>query len=339
MRKFLLMTVFALVGLAYAAVSRAGQNNPLQLSLPIECEPGRTCWLVNLVDLDPGPGIVDYKSGRQTYDGHKGTDLAIRDLSVMKKGVAVLAAAPGRVKGVRDGMADINVKIIGLENIKGRECGNGVLIDHGDGWTTQYCHLRKNSVRVAVGEQVKRGQIIGLVGNSGRAQFPHVHITVRYQGRVLDPFIGGGAGSGKLTKKISLWTIKAAKKLNDAAPGPFNAGFAAIRPKPRAIRRGLYQDEILPARSPALVFWAETYWPRTGDMISMRMLDPDGNVLAERSEKMEKTRAFQMFYIGLKRKALFWPKGEYTGEIILTRKPVPGGRPVRQILKRRLQIK
>ena len=48
-------------------------------------------------------------------------------------GVDVLAAAPGRVSRLRDGVADVSVKAAGATSIKGAECGNGVVIDHGDG--------------------------------------------------------------------------------------------------------------------------------------------------------------------------------------------------------------
>ena len=107
-----------------------------ELALPILCQPGRDCWLVNYVDMDPGPGRRDYACGKKTYDGHKGTDIAIRDLEAMKKGVAVVAAAGGVVRGARDGMEDIDFTRKGAPDIKGRECGNGVVIDHGGGWET-----------------------------------------------------------------------------------------------------------------------------------------------------------------------------------------------------------
>jgi D-3-phosphoglycerate dehydrogenase len=48
--------------------------------------------------------------------------------------------------------------------IAGRECGNGVVIAHEDGWETQYCHMRRGSVAVQPGERVARGQTLGLVG-------------------------------------------------------------------------------------------------------------------------------------------------------------------------------
>lgn len=63
--------------------------------------------------------------------------------------------------------------------------GNCVIIDHGLGLMTLYMHLEKFSV--AEGEQVRKGQIVGLSGATGRATGPHLHMAVRWQGAYLDP--------------------------------------------------------------------------------------------------------------------------------------------------------
>jgi murein DD-endopeptidase MepM/ murein hydrolase activator NlpD len=63
--------------------------------------------------------------------------------------------------------------------------GNCVVIDHGQGLLTLYLHL--SSIQVKEGEQVSRGQRIGLSGNTGRSTGPHLHLAVRWQGEYLDP--------------------------------------------------------------------------------------------------------------------------------------------------------
>jgi len=63
--------------------------------------------------------------------------------------------------------------------------GNFVVIDHGQGLLTLYLHLSEFKVRE--GDSVKRGQIIGLSGGTGRATGPHLHVAVRWQGTYLDP--------------------------------------------------------------------------------------------------------------------------------------------------------
>ncbi|MBQ7697131.1 MAG: M23 family metallopeptidase [Paludibacteraceae bacterium] len=63
--------------------------------------------------------------------------------------------------------------------------GNMVLLDHGYGYQTLYAHLFKSLVRV--GQKVQRGDIIGLVGNTGASVGPHLHYEVHRDGRPVDP--------------------------------------------------------------------------------------------------------------------------------------------------------
>jgi len=63
--------------------------------------------------------------------------------------------------------------------------GNWVVIDHGQGLLTLYLHLSKFSVKE--GDEVSKGQPIGLSGGTGRATGPHLHLAVRWQGVYLDP--------------------------------------------------------------------------------------------------------------------------------------------------------
>lgn len=63
--------------------------------------------------------------------------------------------------------------------------GNFVVIDHGQGLLTLYLHL--SEFKVKEGEAVKRGEVIGLSGGTGRATGPHLHVAVRWQGTYLDP--------------------------------------------------------------------------------------------------------------------------------------------------------
>ena len=63
--------------------------------------------------------------------------------------------------------------------------GNFIVLDHGQGLLTLYLHL--SEFKVKEGDFVKRGQIIGLSGGTGRATGPHLHVAVRWQGTYLDP--------------------------------------------------------------------------------------------------------------------------------------------------------
>lgn len=63
--------------------------------------------------------------------------------------------------------------------------GNKIMIKHEDGIETIYAHL--SEFNVCIGDEVKKGDIIGLVGNTGRSTGPHLHFEVRLNGNPVDP--------------------------------------------------------------------------------------------------------------------------------------------------------
>jgi murein DD-endopeptidase MepM/ murein hydrolase activator NlpD len=95
-------------------------------------------------------------------------------------GSDALAVADGVVTEVKDGIP---------ENIPGRDSravpitletvgGNHVILDVGGGHFAFYAHLQPGSLRVKLGDKVRRGQVVGLVGNSGNSTEPHLHFHI-----------------------------------------------------------------------------------------------------------------------------------------------------------------
>ncbi len=93
-------------------------------------------------------------------------------------GMNVIATRSGTIVVATDGVID------NPPNQVGEGCGNEIVIDHGDGFYTRYCHLTKGSVNKysSVGMTVRQGQIIAQSGNSGGSLGPHLHFEIREGG-------------------------------------------------------------------------------------------------------------------------------------------------------------
>ncbi|MEO5613558.1 MAG: M23 family metallopeptidase, partial [Cypionkella sp.] len=271
-----------------------------ELAFPVDCRLGDTCYIQQYVDHDPGPSAQDFTCGPLSYQGHDGTDIALASRAAMFAGVNVLAAGAGTVKGIRDGVADFAAPVAD------RECGNGVLVDHGGGWETQYCHMKQGSVRVKAGDDVLPGSVLGQIGQSGLAAFPHLHLSVRHNGAELDPFAPdtltscGAPGPG-------LWDQPFAYQPG----GLLDIGISAGIPDYPAVKAGLASPD-LPKDAPALVLWTFLFGAQPGDAILFRLTGPEGDILTERSV-LEKTQAQSFRAVGRKLKTAEWPAGRYQG--------------------------
>ncbi len=93
-------------------------------------------------------------------------------------GREALAVADAAVVVAVDGLPDITPGAL-PDSINPAEAdGNHVILDLGNGAYVLYAHLQPGSVRVAVGNVVRRGQVLGLVGNSGNTLAPHLHLHI-----------------------------------------------------------------------------------------------------------------------------------------------------------------
>ena len=97
----------ALAGLVPLLITGQGLARDLILNSPIDCDLASTCFIQQYMDRDEGPGAADFTCNLLSNNDHSGTDFALPSLAMMARGVNVIAAAPGTVKGWRDGMPDV----------------------------------------------------------------------------------------------------------------------------------------------------------------------------------------------------------------------------------------
>lgn len=295
-----------------AALPAAARD--IQLALPLDCALGETCYIQQFRDMTPGPGVSDFACGDLSYDGHKGTDFALPSLKAMEAGVNVLASAPGTVRGTRDGEED-GAFLKGAD-LGGKDCGNGVTVEHGGGWQTQYCHLRKGSVIVRTGDRVAAGTPLGLVGLSGRSQFPHAHITVRKDGTDIDPFHPQSATTCDLVPDGSLTHGLWRSDIPYLPAGLIEIGFGVEPPEYDDVKAGIMPQDI-PAGAPQLVLWSYGWGQRPGDTLKFAITGPSGFTF-ENTVDIDKARALSFYFTGKKaRNGLV--TGRYTGTVTLSR--------------------
>jgi hypothetical protein len=286
-----------------------------QLSLPIACTPGRDCFILSYVDAEMSTAAMDFACGSLSADGNTSTNIDLESFAAMEAGVDVLAAAPGTVVGLRDGLPDTGAKGIDPSMMAERAIGNALIIDHGDGWVTGYGHLKQGSIIVKPGDKVAEGQKLGSVGFSGAVNFPLLSFEVRHDGRPIDPFTGEPMAAGCGIKPHSLWK----SDLAYIPIGLLRAGFAIERPVPDAARHGAYDQTVLAIEAPALTFWAEVFGLRTGDRLELRVTGPDGAILKEVTSPLDRPHPDLFAFAGAPRPSRGWQSGPYVGRIQVIR--------------------
>lgn len=288
----------------------------LELAQPIDCTPGTDCFIQQYVDRDEGPGVQDYACGAETYDGHKGTDIRLRSTADVERGVAVKASAEGTVAGLRDGVDDHLVRSAedrkAVQNI---ECGNGVMLDHGDGWKTQYCHMRKGSVAVAKGDHVAAGAKLGEVGYSGDAAFAHVHLQVTKDDKVVDPFLAEDK-TACTRDGPTLWSKEAKAALAYKEGAVLGLGFADHGLDIVELETGAAMKTPT-AQTPMVAYvWAINL--QKGDIVQVALIK-DGVVVQNNSDTLDHTKAQMLLFAGKKAPPTGWPKGSYKASAKVSR--------------------
>ncbi len=331
MTTFYSVIMFGLLLAVFIGLAMPFYGKHTDFDLPIDCKVGQDCFIQNYVDLNADEGEwQDYTCGPLSYDGHKGTDFRLKNLVHMEQGVNVLASANGKVRAIRDGMPDDYYYNLPPELLADKECGNGVVIVHEKGYETQYCHLKEGSVKVKEGQRVSAGDVLGQVGMSGQTEFPHLHFSLRKEDAVIDPFSGPMETTRCGDVATSLWSESAQKSVAYKSTGLLSYGFTSRVPKDVDVRAGKHSRTLIRPEDDAIIFWADAFGVREGDMMVMQLFSPEGEQLVNYDQTFESNLAQAFNFIGKKRKDQPWPEGIYTAHYIIER-PEFQERPIRLV--------
>ena len=287
----------------------------LTLQFPVDCTLGDTCYIQQYMDRDPSEGQRDYQCNGLTYDGHKGTDFALPTRADMEKGVNVIAAAGGRVRGFRDGMPDTGYTDETAADVEGKECGNGLVLVHPGGWETQYCHMMQGSVAVTTGQEIRAGDVLGNIGQSGRAEFPHLHLSVRRDGQPVDPFDPDGNVTCSSPGDSTLWETPPPYQPG----GVLDVGITAEIPAYADVKAGIADAQTPRTDAGSLVVFGFSFGTRKDDVIRLTLTGPEGEVITQDSV-LERNHAQGFRAVGKRRRgSAHWPEGDYLGRVELIR--------------------
>ncbi|MCW3082986.1 MAG: hypothetical protein JWP12_352 [Bacteroidetes bacterium] len=134
----------------------------------------------------------------------------------------VTAPADGQVILLEDGIEDNLVGDVNLE----QNWGNTIVLKHSEGLYSKLSHIKAGSFKVKTGDYIKKGDVLGLCGNSGRSPEPHIHFQLQ-----ATPFIG----SHTLKYPLSYYIIKAEEKYILRSFDYPKEGETIIRPSPTAL--------------------------------------------------------------------------------------------------------
>ena len=265
------------LNIARLGLTPSASRSSVSLSWPLRQANGlQDCSYYRIsayVDEDTTAGIKDWNCGSNTYNGHRGTDIATYPYPFYKMDnnqVEVIAAAPGTIIFKSDTSFDKNCN-------GSSQQANYVVIQHSDGTLAYYFHMKKHSVTTkTVGQTVALGEYLGVVGSSGDASGPHLHFEVRTStsnNDYKDPW----AGTCNYRNANSWWisqTPYTEPAIVKAQVGLVDPVFPAC-----PITETPNEDSCIPSGASAkfnVIFRNET----SGLTANMRIIKPDGTNLS-----------------------------------------------------------
>jgi len=330
-------SVRALLILVFLAFVPSG-THAQDMAFPLVCEPGVSCFILSYPDMDANPDKArDFACGPSASEGDPFLRIALPDVSAIPLNAPVIAAAAGRVKDVNDGVADLVISGRGQLKTGSSLCGNGVIIDHGEGLNTSYCHLKHGSLKVVRGQHVVKGQVIGFAGQSGLATWPQLAFSASRNGFFLDPMTGKTDAEGCGFKPRPIIDLPVPFKAYQPA-AIVSMGFSLAPVATVAIATGKAPRFVqISPEEKTINMWALLLGVKRGDGVKATLRDPRGRIFEARDVTIEADTDRQLINVTRTRGFVNWREGIYTGEIEVTRdvehKPMTVTREVTVLLK------
>ena len=238
-----------------------------ELQFPVSCQLNKNCWIIN--------------------SDEKGTEVVIKSLLDMEKGIPVLAAEDGIVTLVKN---DLQNKTF---------YGNSVVIQHTKGWKTIYNHLKPDSIKVKKGEIVRKGHQIAELGMSGKTEFPLLHFAVFKE----DKFVA------------SPWDplIKDDLKISDIVIA--NMGISTTNPNIDSVKKGDYENIELLNDVSSIYLWVYGFKFKTGDFLKFSLKNPDDEKIFNKVIKVDKDSKETFFSTEKLKDAESWKPGTYAAKL------------------------
>ena len=240
--------------------------------------------------------------GKKVSNENKSTHISLGSMNAVAENYAVVAADSGIVKYAGD---------------IGGFCGVRILIEHDRGWETSYCHLKPDPIMVRTGQTVKKGQIIGAIGMTGRTRWPHLSFAVIRNGMIFDPFSGKSNIEGCSAQSEPMWNAGYNPPYEPAHVT--SLGFHNGVPNPQSVLMGMTNDEAILEQVKVISLWGMMMNVMDGDEIHLQIIAPSGRIEKENIIPITFDKDYMPIFIIANRGNLLWERGIYTGKITIMR--------------------
>lgn len=257
----------------------AGRETATSLQWPLRPAAGQQdCgyyFVSAFVDLNAAGGqIRDWNCGTRTYDGHRGNDIVAWPFiwdKMDRNYTEVVAAAAGTIIAKADGNFDRVCNPTGTEPL------NYIHIQHADGSTALYAHLKRGSLTAkSVGQTVAAGELLATIGSSGVSNGAHLHFEVRSDGNFnnyLDPALGAcNTGIG-----ASWWAAQKPYVEPEIMKLSLHSYWPYFASCPNTTDTTYEVNSFVSTPGAQAVFHAASKHVLTGDTWNFRIINPDNS--------------------------------------------------------------